>query len=113
MGTFADSPDSPVEVTDGTIDEAIKKYPFLVVDCWANWCGPCKMMGPVLDKLAKDHKGDIVFAKLDVDSNAQTSAKFGIRSIPDLLVFKNGEKVGDIVGAMPEQALLDKINSYR
>ncbi|MDD5723827.1 MAG: thioredoxin [Syntrophales bacterium] len=113
MGTFADGPDSPVVVTDGTIDEAIKKYPFLVVDCWANWCGPCKMMSPVLDKLAKDHKGAIVFAKLDVDSNPQTSTKFGIRSIPDLLVFKDGVKVGDIVGAMPEKVLLDKINSYR
>ena len=113
MGTFAENPDSPIVVTDSTMDEAVAKYPFLVVDCWAEWCGPCKMMGPVLEKLAKDHKGDIVFAKLDVDSNNQTAAKFGIRSIPDLLVFKNGKKVGDIIGAMPEQMLLDKINSYR
>lgn len=113
MGTFAENPDSTIVVTDSTMDEAVAKYPFLVVDCWAEWCGPCKMMGPVLDKLAKDHQGDIVFAKLDVDGNNQTAAKFGIRSIPDLLVFKNGKKVGDIIGAMPEQMLLDKINSYR
>ena len=113
MGAFVEKPDSPVVVTDSTIDEAVAKYPFLVVDCWAEWCGPCKMMGPVLDKLAKDHQGDIVFAKLDVDSNNQTAARFGIRSIPDMLVFKNGEKVGDIIGAMPEQLLLDKINAYR
>ncbi len=113
MGTFVDKPDAPVVVTDANINDAIAKYPFLIVDCWANWCGPCKMMGPVLDKLAKDHQGDIVFAKLDVDSNPETSGKYGIRSIPDLLVFKNGEKVGDIVGAMPEQLLMDKIKAYR
>ncbi len=113
MGTFVENPDSPVVVTESTIDEAIAKYPFLLVDCWAEWCGPCKMIEPVLDKLAKDHKGDIVVAKLDVDSNNGAAARFGIRSIPDLLVFKNGEKVGDILGAMPEQMLLDKINAYR
>jgi len=108
-----DNPDSPVVVTDDNISEAIAKYPFLVVDCWAEWCGPCKMMGPVLDKLAKDHQGDIVFAKLDVDGNNETASKFGIRSIPDLLVFKDGEKVGDIIGAMPENVLLEKINAYK
>ena len=113
MGEFVDSPDSPVVVTDSNIDEAIAKYPFLLVDCWAEWCGPCKMMEPLLDKLAKDYKGDIVFAKLDVDSNNATAAKFGIRSIPDLLVFKDGKKVGDIIGSMPENMLLGKINAYR
>jgi thioredoxin 1 len=113
MGKFVDNPDSPVVVTDSDINEAIAKYPFLVVDCWAEWCGPCKMMGPVLDKLAKDHQGDIVFAKLDVDGNNETAAKFGIRSIPDLLVFKDGKKVGDIIGAMPENTLLEKIKSYK
>lgn len=113
MGEFVDSPDSPVVVTDSNIDEAIAKYPFLLVDCWAEWCGPCKMMEPLLDKLAKEHQGDIVFAKLDVDSNNATAAKFGIRSIPDLLVFKDGEKVGDIIGAMPENVLMEKINAYR
>jgi len=113
MAIFSDSPDTPVVVTDDTIDEAIAKYPFLVVDCWAEWCGPCKMMEPVLEKLAKEYQGDIVFAKLDVDSNNLTAAKFGIRSIPDLLVFKKGEKVGDIIGSMPEHLLLDKIKAYR
>ncbi len=113
MAEFIDNPDSPVVVTDSTIDEAIAKYPFLLVDCWAEWCGPCKMMEPVLDKLAKEYKGDIVFAKLDVDGNNATAIRFGIRSIPDLLVFKDGEKVGDIIGAMPENILLEKINAYR
>ena len=108
-----DNPDYPVVITDGNMDEAIAKYPFLVVDCWAEWCAPCKMIGPVIEKLASSQKGDIVFGKLDVDSNPNSSARFNIRSIPNLLVFKEGNKVGDVVGAMPEEILLEKINSYR
>jgi len=108
-----DIPDYPVVITDGNIDEAVAKYPFLVVDCWAEWCGPCKMIGPVIEKLASSHKGEIVFGKLDVDSNPGTSDRFNIRSIPNLLVFKEGNKVGDIIGAMPKEILLEKINAYR
>jgi thioredoxin 1 len=108
-----DNPDYPVIITDDNIDEATAKYPFLVVDCWAEWCAPCKMIGPVIEKLASSHKGEIFFGKLDVDSNPGTSARFNIRSIPNLLVFKEGEKVGDIIGAMPEDMLLEKINAYR
>ena len=110
---LSDNPDYPVVITDGNMDEAIAKYPFLVVDCWAEWCGPCKMIGPVIAKLASSQKGNIVFGKLDVDSNPDTSAKFNIRSIPNLLVFKDGNKVGDIVGAMPEAMLLEKINAFK
>ena len=110
---LSDNPDYPVIITDGNMDEAIAKYPFLVVDCWAEWCGPCRMVGPIIEKLAKDHKGDIVFGKLDVDSNSNTSSRFNIRSIPNLLVFKDGKKVGDIVGAMPEGVLLEKINVFK
>jgi len=108
-----DNPDSPVIITDGNMDEAIGKYPFLVIDCWAEWCGPCKMIGPVIEKLASARRGDIVFGKLDVDSNPSTASRFNIRSIPNLLVFRNGEKAGDIVGAMPEEMLLKKIEAYR
>ncbi len=107
------NPDYPVVITDGNMDEAISKYPFLVVDCWAEWCGPCKMIGPVIAKLASSQKGNIVFGKLDVDNNPGTSAKFNIRSIPNLLVFKDGNKVGDIIGAMPEAMLLEKINEFK
>ena len=108
-----DNPDYPVVITDGNIDEAIAKYPFLVVDCWAEWCAPCKMIGPVIEKLASDHQGKITFGKLDVDGNPETSTRFNIRSIPTLLVFKEGDKVGDIIGAMPEDMLLEKISAYR
>ena len=113
MEELVDQPDYPVVLTDKTIDKAIAKYPFLVVDCWAEWCGPCRMITPIVEKLAKKLKGEITFGKLDVDSNPNTAAKFGIRSIPNLLVFKNGKKVGDIIGAMPETQLLKKINAYR
>jgi len=113
MKGFEDSPNYPINLTDKTLDEAIAKYPFLVVDCWAEWCGPCRMVGPIIEKLAKDHQGDITFGKLDVDSNPASATKFGIRSIPNLLVFKDGKKAGDIIGAMPERPLLEKISAYR
>jgi thioredoxin 1 len=113
MEKLLDNPDYPVSVTDNNIDDAIAKYPFMVVDCWAEWCAPCRMIGPIIEKLAKDYEGDIVFGKIDVDSNNMTASKYGIRSIPNLLVFKNGEKVGDIIGAMPEEMLLERINAYR
>ncbi|HPC46773.1 MAG TPA: thioredoxin [Deltaproteobacteria bacterium] len=108
---FVKDPDHPIEVTDQDLDKAVQAYPNLVVDCWAQWCGPCKMLGPILENLAKKHKGEIVFAKLDVDQNPETARKFGIRSIPNLIVFKNGTKMGDIVGAMPEARLMERIRA--
>ncbi|HVN70407.1 MAG TPA: thioredoxin [Desulfomonilia bacterium] len=110
---FVDNPDTAITLTDQDVDTAVSKYPFIVVDCWAEWCGPCKMMSPVIEGMAKKHKGDIVFAKLDVDKNPDTAKKYGIRSIPNLLIFKDGKKVGDIVGAMPEAKLLERINSFK
>jgi thioredoxin 1 len=110
---FVDNPDHPIVLTDNDISTAVKKYPFFVVDCWAEWCGPCRMLGPIIESLAKKHQGEIVFGKLDVESNPQTASKYAIRSIPNLIVFKNGEKVGDIVGAMPENKLLERINTFK
>jgi thioredoxin 1 len=110
---FVDNPDHPITLSDADLDAALAKYPFIVVDCWAEWCGPCRMLGPIIENLAKKKQGDIVFAKLDVDGNPKTSSRFSIRSIPNLLIFKNGQKVGDIVGAMPEDKLLDRINTFK
>lgn len=110
---FVENPDQPIILSDDDIDKAVAKYPFIIVDCWAEWCGPCRMLGPIIESLAKKHQGDIVFAKLDVENNPQTASKYGIRSIPNLIVFKNGQKVGDIVGAMPENKLLERINTFR
>lgn len=111
--TLVTNPDHPITLTDGDINNAVEKYPFLVVDCWAEWCGPCKMIGPILESLAKKHAGEIVFAKIDVENNPQIVSTYGIRSIPNLLIFKDGKKVGDIVGAMPEAKLIERIHSFK
>jgi len=106
-------PDSPISLLDADIDETVKKYPTIVVDCWAAWCGPCRMLGPIIEELAKEMKGKIVFGKLNVDENPQTSMKYSIMSIPTLLVFKNGAMVDRIVGAMPKDMLLQKLKPHQ
>lgn len=84
----------------------------MVVDCWASWCGPCRMVGPIIEELAKEMKGKIVFGKLNVDENRETSMKYGIMSIPTLLVFKNGNLVDNVIGAMPKEMLKAKLAPY-
>jgi thioredoxin len=106
-------PDTPIQVIDADIDETIRKFPVLVIDCWAPWCGPCRMIGPVIEELAKDMQGKIIFGKLNVDENPQTSMKYGIMSIPTMLVFKNGQLVDRFVGAMPKEMLLQKLKPYQ
>jgi len=98
-------PDAPIKINDADFDVETKKYPAIVVDCWAPWCGPCRMMGPVIDELAKEMQGRVVFGKLNVDENQEVSMKYNIMSIPTLLVFKNGKLVDRLVGAMPKDAL--------
>jgi thioredoxin 1 len=105
-------PDTPIHLIDADIDEKIRKYPTIVIDCWAPWCGPCRMVGPVIEELAKEMQGKITFGKLNVDENPQTSMKYGIMSIPTMLVFKNGQLVDRIVGAMPKEMLLQKLKPY-
>ncbi|MCM8767959.1 MAG: thioredoxin [Candidatus Omnitrophica bacterium] len=90
-------------------DEIIKNNEKVVVDFWASWCMPCKIVAPVFENLAKKYKGSIVFAKVNVDENPDIAAKFDIMSIPNFVIFKNGEKIGQIVGAMPENVLEEKI----
>ncbi len=105
-------PNTPLRVTDADITQTIKKYKTIVVDCWAPWCGPCGMIGPVIEELAKEMQGKVVFGKLNVDENQMTSMKYNIMSIPTLLVFKDGTLVDRIVGAMPKDVLKQKIDSY-
>jgi thioredoxin 1 len=102
----------PIELTDATFKEIIQKHPLVVVDCWAPWCGPCRMVAPVIKELARDYAGKILFGKLNVDENPEVSAQYQIMSIPTLLVFKNGKLVDKIVGAMPRQMLEPKITRY-
>ncbi len=97
----------PLIATDNNLQQIINDagdIP-LLVDCWAEWCGPCRMIAPVLDQLAAESDGRYLIAKLNVDENVRTAARFNIRSIPSLLVFKKGELVDRIVGAQPKQAI--------
>ena len=106
-------PNEPIQLSDADLDESIKKYGILVVDCWAPWCGPCRMVAPVIDELAREMQGKIVFGKLNVDENPETSVKHKIMSIPTLLVFKNGNLVERLVGAYPKEELKKKLEPYQ
>ncbi|UCE92440.1 MAG: thioredoxin [Methanobacteriota archaeon] len=106
-------PDAPVVVTDRDFEEFVRKYETVVVDCWAPWCGPCRMLTPTIEALAKDHKGMIVFGKLNTDENFETSAKYGIMSIPTLLYFKGGELVQKTVGVLPRPMIEEQLRSIQ
>ena len=103
---------SIINATDASFDTDVVNSDGLVfVDFWAAWCGPCKAIAPVLEELAEDYQGRVKIVKVDVDANPQSAARFGIRSIPTLFVFKNGERVETVVGGRPKSefaALLDK-----
>lgn len=101
----------PIELTDSNFEEFIKTDKPVLVDFWAEWCGPCKMIGPVVEELAGEYDGKAVIGKVDVDANPEISAKFGIRSIPTLLVFKNGEVVDKQIGAVPKTVLSEKLEA--
>jgi len=101
----------PHKITDETFNDFIENNDIAVVDCWAAWCGPCRMLGPIIEDLS-DERDDIVFGKLNVDKNRQVPMKFGVMSIPTLLYFKKGELVDKTLGALPKRAIeerLDKI----
>ncbi len=99
-----------LQVTDDTFeDEVVKSGLPAVVDFWAAWCGPCRMVGPVVEELAKEYEGKIKVAKMDVDQNRQTPAKFGIRNIPTLIFFKGGEVANTMIGAQPKGAIEEEI----
>src|SRR5690348_1655455 len=98
-----------MELTDANFDQIVNSDKPVLVDFWAEWCGPCKMIGPVVEELAKDYDGKAVVAKLNVDENPQVTARYGVRSIPTLLVFKGGQIVDKQVGAVPKSVLAQKL----
>jgi thioredoxin 1 len=100
-----------IEITDANFEEIIKSEQPILVDFWAEWCGPCKMIGPVVEELAGDYEGKAIIGKVDVDSNPGVAQAFGIRSIPTLLFFKDGQIVDKQVGAVPKSVLSKKLDA--
>ena len=102
---------TPLAVTDSTFEEEVLKADKLVVvDFWATWCGPCKMIAPILEDIAAEYSDTLKVAKVDVDSNNAISAKFGIMSIPSLIFFKNGEEIDRVIGAIPKSQIEARVN---
>ena len=100
------------EFTDNNFKSTVLDTPGIaVVDFWAEWCGPCRMVGPVVEELAKDYEGRAIIGKVNVDNNPEISMKFGIRNIPALLFFKNGEIVDKQIGAVPKNVLAQKLDA--
>jgi thioredoxin 1 len=103
----------PVHVTDNTFDaEVFKSDVPVLTDFWAEWCGPCKMIAPILEEIAEEFDGQIKIAKVDVDADNQMAMQFGVQSIPTMILFKNGQPVERLVGAMPKERLLARIEPH-
>ena len=102
----------PVELNDRTFEEFVRKHPLVVVDLWAPWCAPCRIVSPIIEELARDYAGKIAFGKLNVDENQFTAMQYGVMSIPTLLIFKDGKLVDRIVGAMPRRMLEPRITRH-
>ena len=100
-----------LEITDSNFQEILAEGKPVVMDFWAPWCGPCKMVGPIIDELATEYEGKVIIGKCDVDENGNVAAEYGIRNIPTVLFFKNGELVDKQVGSAPKSAYVSKIQA--
>jgi thioredoxin 1 len=102
----------PLNLTDSNFDLEKSKYSLLVVDFWAAWCGPCKMISPIIEQLAEQYSGKIVFGKVNVDENPLISQRFQIQSIPTLMILKKGQVIDVIIGALPKGQIENKVKQY-
>jgi len=103
----------PIEITDANFAKEVEASDKpVLIDFWAVWCGPCRMLTPIVEELATEYEGKAIIGKVDVDNNQMIATKFGIRSIPTLLIFKGGQVVDQIVGAVPKNMIVDKLNSH-
>ncbi len=101
-----------LQITDANIEEVLKTDQLVIIDFWAEWCGPCKMVGPIIEQISEEYKERVTVGKLDVDNNDDTTSKYGIRNIPTILFIKNGEVVDKVVGAGPKNMFTDKIEKF-
>jgi len=104
--------DHPLTLDDSSFIPTVRKYPLVVVDCWAPWCAPCRMVSPIIDELAREYAGKVVFGKLNVDENPRIASEFAIMAIPTMFIFKNGEPVDVIQGALPKPYLEAKLKEW-
>ena len=103
----------PVTVTDSTFNqEVLQASELVLVDFWAAWCGPCKAVAPILEEIANEQAGSLKIAKVDIDENQQYAAQLGVTSIPTMVVFKNGQPIDKIIGAMPKQSIMARISPH-
>ncbi len=103
----------PFHVTDSNFEQTIKSNKLVLVDFWANWCGPCRALAPTIVELAKEYSGKVLIGKLDVDENPVTAEKFQVFSIPTMIVFKYGQEIDRIVGLCPKNRIIDALAKYQ
>lgn len=106
------APDLPIEVTGADYEEISRRFPFLVIDCWAPWCGPCKQITPIVEALHEQYRGTMTFGFLNTDENQELAMEFGIMGIPTVLVVKDGQHVDSLVGVMPRAEMERRLKEH-
>ena len=101
-----------IEVTDASFEPTVKGTKLVLVDFWAPWCGPCRRLNPIIEELSRELDGKVTFAKLNTDENINTASRFGVMSIPTMIVFKNGEKVDSLIGAHPKENIVASLSRH-